>query len=232
MHYVISDIHGCYEKYRAILQAIRLRDTDTLYVLGDVVDRGPDGIRILQDMMGRANVYPILGNHEFMAAYCLRFLMQEIRQDTIAQLNGTETAALADWFANGGEGTLKAFTALPTEGREDILDYLGEFTLYETVQVGGKQYVLIHAGLANFVPGKSLDDYDPADFLEGRPDYSIACWPDRILISGHTPTGLIPGNPNPNRIYHGNRHIAIDCGCCFGGALAALCLDTGEEFYV
>ena len=69
MHYVISDIHGCYEKYRGILQAIRLRSEDTLYVLGDVVDRGPDGIRILQDMMGRANVYPILGNHEFMAAY-------------------------------------------------------------------------------------------------------------------------------------------------------------------
>lgn len=232
MHYVIGDIHGCYEKYRAILQTIRLRDRDTLYVLGDVIDRGPDGIRVLRDMMGRANVYPILGNHEFMAAVCLQFLMQEIRDDTIAQLNGTETAALADWFANGGEVTLKAFTALPMEAREDILDYLGEFTLYENVQAGGQQYVLIHAGLANFVPGKPLDDYDPADFLEGRPDYSVAPWPDRILVSGHTPTRLIPGNSNPDRIYRGNRHIAIDCGCCFGGHLAALCLDTGEEFYV
>ena len=158
--------------------------------------------------------------------------MQEIRDDTIAQLNGTETAALSDWFANGGEDTLKAFTALPMEAREDILDYLGEFTLYETVQAGKEKYVLIHAGLANFVPGKPLDDYDPADFLEGRPDYSRALWPDRTVISGHTPTRLIPNNASPDRIFHGNRHIAIDCGCCFGGYLAALCLENEEEFYV
>ena len=33
-------------------------------------------------------------------------------------------------------------------------------------------------------------------------------------------------------IYRKNNHIAIDCGACFpGGRLAAICLDTGEEFY-
>lgn len=47
MIYVCSDIHGNYEKYRALIEKISLRDEDTLYVLGDVIDRGPEGVRIL-----------------------------------------------------------------------------------------------------------------------------------------------------------------------------------------
>lgn len=71
MIYATSDIHGCAEKYQALLERIRFSAADTLYVLGDVIDRGPDGVAILQDMMLRPNVLPILGNHEFMAAMCL-----------------------------------------------------------------------------------------------------------------------------------------------------------------
>ena len=48
-----------------MLSQLSLRPDDTLYILGDVIDRGPDGVKILQDMMARPNVVPILGNHEF-----------------------------------------------------------------------------------------------------------------------------------------------------------------------
>lgn len=40
MIYAVSDIHGCYEKYVQLLEIIRFSEGDTLYVLGDVVDRG------------------------------------------------------------------------------------------------------------------------------------------------------------------------------------------------
>ncbi len=53
MRYVISDIHGCYEQYRLLLEKIRFSDNDRLYVLGDAVDRGPEPIKVLQDMMRR-----------------------------------------------------------------------------------------------------------------------------------------------------------------------------------
>ena len=43
MTYVMSDIHGCYEKYRAMLENIEFAADDTLYVLGDVLDRGRTG---------------------------------------------------------------------------------------------------------------------------------------------------------------------------------------------
>ena len=43
--YVISDIHGEYERFMELLEEIELKDTDTLYVLGDVLDRGEHPIK-------------------------------------------------------------------------------------------------------------------------------------------------------------------------------------------
>lgn len=55
---------------------------------------------------------------------------------------------------------------------------------------------------------------------------------DAFVITGHTPTQTIEDNPRPGFIYRKNNHIAIDCGAHYpGGRLAAICLETGEEFY-
>lgn len=40
MIYVMSDIHGCYEQFMIMLKKIHFTDTDILYILGDVIDRG------------------------------------------------------------------------------------------------------------------------------------------------------------------------------------------------
>ena len=232
MTYVIADVHGDYEKYRRMLETIALSEQDTLYVLGDVVDRGPEPIKILQDMMARPNVMPILGNHEFMAAYCLKRLLVEITDESIANLDAGTFQGLQNWFENGGQTTLRQFHALPQEERRDVLDFLCDFSLYEEVTVGGRDYLLVHAGLENFSPDRPLEDYEPYEMLFSRPDYERPYFPDKIVVTGHTSTRSIPGNPRPGRIFKGNNHIAIDCGCGYGGLLGAICLDTGEEFYV
>lgn len=82
MIYVISDIHGCYE-YIELLEKIRFSKEDELYVPGDVVDWGPEPIKVLQDMMLRPNVYPILGNHDYMALKILRKMNVEIREENV-----------------------------------------------------------------------------------------------------------------------------------------------------
>ncbi len=104
--------------------------------------------------------------------------------------------------------------------------------MYAEVCAGGKHYILAHAGLGNFSPEKRLEDYSLEELAFSRTDYSKALFQDKILVTGHTPTSLISENPKPGYIYRGNHHIAIDCGCGFGGRLGAICLDTGEEFYV
>ena len=82
--YVISDIHGMYDKFLKMLDKLGFNDDDTLYVLGDVLDRGPNPIKVLQKMMEMPNVIPIVGNHELMAMECLDFLVEEITRVGVA----------------------------------------------------------------------------------------------------------------------------------------------------
>ncbi len=232
----MSDIHGCFDKYQAMLRELDFSSRDTLYVLGDVIDRGPDGVKILQDMNARPNVIPILGNHEFTAAICLPWLMEEVTDQSLDKLDETQLAALSEWIANGGGPTLRALKELSQEERQDILEYLREMELYAEVDAGGRPFVLVHAGLENFAPGKPLSSYQLSDFILGRPIMEKDYFSDKFLVFGHTPVRLLrqqAGQPLSDKIFRRGNQIAIDCGCVFkGGQLGCLCLDTMEEFYV
>lgn len=229
MTYVLSDIHGHFGKYQKMLETIRFSSGDTLYVLGDVIDRGPDGIKILLDMMARPNVIPILGNHEFTAAMCLPWLIKEVTDESIEGLGSDQTAVLAEWITNGGGITLRELKQLDRQEREEILEYLQEMDVYAEVMAGDRRFVLVHAGLGRFAPDKSLDSYELTDLLFGRPDLEKPCFEDKYLIFGHTPTRLLSGQ---DRILSRGTMIDIDCGCGFDGPLGCLCLETMEEFYV
>lgn len=217
------------------MQAIDLCPDDALYVLGDVIDRGPDGCKVLLDMMGRPNIIPILGNHEFTAAVCLPWLLEEVTDRSLADLDDTRLAALQEWIVNGGGPTLRGLKELSRAEREDVLEYLWEMELYAEVEAGGRKFILSHAGLDHFSPDKPLEDYELADFLFCRPKPEEDFWSDRYLVYGHTPTRLLRaqmGQPLSDDILCWGRQIAIDCGCGFDGTLGCICLDTMEMFYV
>ena len=198
MQYAVSDIHGCYDKYVELLRRLDLRPTDTLYVLGDMIDRGPDGLKILLDISLRPNIIPFLGNHEYAALTCLPWLMEEL-----------------------------------TEARQDVLDILEDLTVYEETEAGGREFVLVHAGLGGFSPDKALDDYQLDELILSRPEPGQDYFPDKYLVFGHTPTPYYTGvRPEDARIYRKDMMIAIDCGCVSGGPLGCICLDTLEEIYV
>jgi len=232
MHYAIGDLHGCYEQYQAMLRLIDFQATDTLYVLGDVLDRGPRPIDILLDMAARPNVVPILGNHEYMAALVLEKLLVTIDESNAENhLDQQLMSNLQFWLLNGGQSTLAQIHTLSMDDRQLVADYLAEFSLYETCRVNGREYVMVHAGLAGFSPEKQLDDYELPDLLFTAPNYQAQYYPDKWLITGHTPTFKIdPGCEGA--IYRQNRHIAIDCGLVYGKTLGAFCLDTEACFYV
>lgn len=232
MIYVMSDLHGCYEKYLKMLEKIKLSDKDALYILGDVVDRGDGGIKILLDMMQRSNVIPILGNHDFMAYTVLTKFNVEITDDNYdKQLDGDAMEMFSEWMFNGGTPTCRAFTKLDAATRESVLEYISEFEVYEELEVNGRSFVLVHGGLAGFEADKALDEYSIDEMIWGRCDYARQYYPDRYLVTGHTPTHNIDPEYS-GRIYKKNNHIAIDCGEAFGGRLGCICLDTLEEFYI
>lgn len=226
MIYVMSDLHGCHEKYIAMLDKIRFSEKDTLYILGDAVDRGEGGIKILQDMMQRPNIKPLLGNHDDWALKILRML-KDPQKDGLTE---TDTSLLATWLSDGGKPTFTAFAGLSEEEQQNILTYLDSFGLYEELTVSDKKYFLAHS-----VPSKrkmqNLAARKTEDFTFSEPEYEKEYFSDTYIVTGHTPTGFIDRNSR-GRIWHGNRHIAIDCGAVFGNPLACLCLDTMEEYYI
>ncbi len=230
--YVMSDIHGEYDRFCELLKIIDLKDDDLLYILGDVVDRGPNPIKILLKLMKMPNVICLVGNHELMALECLKFLMKEISDMSIEELDAEMLDNILTWQINGSSTTIAEFRKLTPETQQEVIDFIREFLIWEELTVNGKDYLLVHAGLDNFSPEKDIEDYSLHDLVWADVDYEKPYFEDITVINGHTPTQTITGNPRPGYIYKKNNHIDIDCGACFeGGRLAALCLDTGEEFY-
>ena len=232
MIYAVADIHGCYEEFLQLLDKINFTDEDEMYIVGDMVDKGPDPIKLVQDLMMRPNVYPILGNHDFAVITVLRKFNAEITEENVeTHLRTEDMQNYMHWLADGGPTTAKQFTELDREDRQAVLDYLEDSATYEEVTAGGRDYVLVHAGLNNFSPDKALDEYHFSDLTLYRPDYSKRYFEDKYVVTGHTPTFKIRPDGEP-LVYEEHGHIAIDCGCIYGLKLAAYCLDTQEVFYV
>lgn len=231
--YVTSDIHGEYDLFIRLLEKIQLKDDDTLYVLGDMVDRGPHPIKTLLKLMEMPNVLCLVGNHELMAIECLDFLMQEITDTALESLDEKMLDNLVTWQYNGSRTTIEEFRQLNRTTQAEIIEYIKDFLIYEELKVSDKDYLLVHGGLGNFYPGKDIEEYSIKELVWDRAEYDITYFSEKYVITGHTPTQDIPGNPNPGYIFKGNNHIALDCGCNRpDGRLAAICLDTMEEYYV
>lgn len=234
MRYIVSDIHGCYEEYMELLEKINFSDEDELYVLGDSMDRGPEPIKVIQDMMSRINVIYILGNHDHMMLSSLKKLAVEVTESNYENhLEADDLLNYYYWVQDGGRVTSRQFARLSREEQQDILEYLEEALVYEVLEEKGNRYVLVHAGIKDFSEDKELDEYGFSDFIYWRTDYEKRYYQsDHIyVVTGHTPTMLIRSDGQP-RVYQGNGHIAIDCGCVFGGNLAAYCVETGQVCYV
>ncbi len=231
--YVMSDIHGEYDKYLRMLNKIRFSDNDDLIILGDVVDKGSQPIELLRDMMMRPNVYPIMGNHDLLALDVLRKLAVDITEENAeSQVDITVMNELIDWLYEGGKTTYDEFVRLDKEEREEVIEYLSEFSYYEVIDVGEKTFILVHAGLGNFRPDKKLSEYSVEELIMYRTDPEKKYFDDDsvYVVTGHTPTLIYSGKPE---IYRSHNNICIDCGAVSEcGRLACLCLDTMEEFYV
>ena len=222
MTYVMANLHGEYEKFKALLSQISFSDNDLLYVLGDVVDYGTESMELIADLSVRVNVYPVAGEHDFLAARMLAGFSKMLESG--ATPDPSYIAEMTAWVQNGGQPTLEAFRALDAEQREGVLEYLQEMTLFEEVTVRGTEYLLVHAGIADYDPDADLYDYQPEDFFSATPSRTSAPVAGKTLIVGHLPT-------ESGRIERGEGCIFIDCGAYQGGQLACLCLENGKEYY-
>lgn len=227
MIYVVSDLHGNYEKFKSLLCEINFKESDTMYILGDIVDHGEDPIGLICDISMRYNVLPILGECDYRALPLLEELDRMLRGNAP---DPEIIPRLAEWMQEGGKSTIEGFKALDEDMREGVIDYISDMALYEELTVKGQKYLLMHAGIADFDPDAELDEYMPEDFITEALDPDAKYFDDTVMIVGHTYTGELG---KAGRIYHApSGNIFIDCGGELGETIGCLRLDDGKEFYV
>lgn len=218
MHYVLGDIHGMEQRFDSVLEQIQPGSEDSLYILGDVVDRGSRGIALLRRIMDMEHTHMLLGNHEYM-------MLQAVEHPT------SRTIGL--WYRNGGAVTHESFKRLSKEERFALLDFLHTLPLQFSLTVEGKAFLLVH--------GVPVDWYEPGDqWYDGPAEFAVwerlerGDWKktDRTLIFGHTPTAYYQ-RQLPMELWYGKNMIGIDCGAPYGeeGRLACLRLEDGAVFY-
>lgn len=224
MIYVMSDIHGNSKRFESIMQQINLQPEDTLYILGDIVDRNPNGIEILRQIMQMGNVKMLLGNHEYMMLRAC---------DPKKELDDWEKRqAINLWYRNGGFVTHSALEDISKNNRQEIFDFLHNIPLNIKIEVNNRKYLLVHAS--------PMENYSWVH-REYKTKEEFALWhrwnecdavPDGYtLIFGHTPTSYFQENI-PLEIWQSNNAIGIDCGCAYSaGRLACIRLDDMQVYY-
>lgn len=233
MVYVTSDLHGCnLAEFQLLLKKAGFTDEDFLFILGDVIDRGPHGIEWLLWLLEQTNAQLILGNHEALMLAC-SFLFEEVTEENLDRLTAEQLMLVESWMENGGSSTMSALRTLLKDDPESvhsIVDYLEDAPLYDTVQVNGRDFILVHAGLGNFDPERSLDEYEPDEVLHTRPSQETRYFDDATVIFGHSPVSYLGGEDG--KALHTDTWICIDTGAAMGKSPMLLCLDTMEEFYM
>jgi len=231
MIYCISDIHGCYDEFMELLRKIDFSPDDTLYVLGDAIDRGPESIKCLRYIMGASNIHLLMGNHEQMM---FEALTSDYEKDDSLMLN---------WLRNGGTVTLSEFCKLSEEEIITIMDYIRNLPYLAQVKIGEQNYVLVHAGLnvadISVTGGVSTAKVLPLQNFHDlvwirKKFYDKKALPRSITVFGHTPIPTIEKR-NDGKVWRDNRFndkIGIDGACVHGGNLLALRLDDMAEFAV
>jgi serine/threonine protein phosphatase 1 len=211
--FAVGDIHGCSRTFRVLVEdVIELQPGETLFLLGDYLDRGPDSAGVLDLIFSLQEkgclVHPILGNHEQML---------------LDALESREAETL--WLYNGGSATLESFDVC--NAAEIPARYLGFLRSLPTCRMAG-EYVFVHAGL----------DFDREDPLAETPDRVMlwggerltGCSPivGRTVVVGHWVESVESITASL-----ATGCIRLDNGCYQVGrpgfgALAALNLDTRE----
>ena len=138
---------------------------------------------------------------------------------------------LTRYQADGGDVTLKAMQKLSKENQQDILDYLRDCPLYETVTAGGKDFILVHAGLDNFSPEKNIEDYTVEELLWAWPELTDVYYKDKMTVFGHTPTVSF-GKEYDGKIIKTDTWIDIDTGAGFGREPVLLRLEDMREYRI
>ena len=219
--YAVSDIHGHYDLFLRGLVEISFTAQDYLWCLGDMIDKGPDGIRILQHIMKHDNMDLLIGNHEFM-------LLNSVDEHGKKVCNGKDAHLWLD--VNGGWSTFYRYKELHAEERIGLLDWLKQRYVVRMVEIEGQTYCLTHSFYNHRCEDKCYCDMPYSDvwnitwssiWREDPFTHALDIYSDYeyTFICGHVPVQIARAGEDPeedSNVLKSLRHdnlINIDGGC-------------------
>ncbi|SFG20737.1 serine/threonine protein phosphatase 1 [Novosphingobium sp. CF614] len=224
--YAIGDVHGCADELRQLLDMIAIDHAErgpaaqTVILLGDLVNRGPDSARAIgyaRDLLASGVGRLLKGNHEELFVLAAR---------------GDRQAARA-LMSNGGLATLMSFGLAEEEinrgSYADLVTLLKRrlprdvVTLLDAAEdkIAIGDYLFVHAGIR---PGLPIAEQEGADlrwireeFLDSQVDHGA------MIVHGHTVEKAIVECEN---------RIGIDTGAYKSGVLSAIGLEGAQRWFL
>lgn len=213
---VVGDVHGCLEELRELLEKVKyLPLVDRLIFVGDLIDRGPDPAGVVRFCRER-DLECTMGNHEyqFLRWYkgnkhlTKRQGYEEFTDEDVSYINRMPySLKLSDdlWVVHAG---VKPNLPLDKQAKDDLI-----FLRYTD---SDRNFI----SLRKISKGKGEGAMFWTEFWEGPAS----------IIYGHNVHSY--ENPLVTEVAPGVKCYGIDTGCCFGGRLTALIVETGEMVQV
>lgn len=226
MRIVVGDTHGCIEEFDELMKLVSFKKgTDTVYMLGDLVDRGPDSRGMIQRAK-EYNAIVIKGNHE----------EKHVRY----KKNKTSIEALPKYFRD--------IHHTFTDEEIEWMDKLPIMHRLTTAKGTPSETLLVHAGIE---PGLGISKQTNNVLRLQYVDPKTGCaakkqdmytkpvgyeeWVNvakRWNIKNSVLYGHIVYSYNSPEVTHTNDKshvmIGLDTGCCFGGHLSGVIVETSE----
>ena len=209
--FVITDIHGCYKTFRQLLDKIDFTKNDQLFILGDLINRGPYSDKVIDHIKklikNDFQIFPLRGNHEQLVLATHRTSPKHL-QNYLKKQNSYQLLNLDGFLKN------KYFNFLK------ILPYYYKLD----------NCYLVHAGFNFEGPEPFKDSRSMLWIRNFKADEKIL--DGKFIVHGHDPKSM----EEINRALHFNNPILpLDNSCTqpdrigFGNLLC-LNLDTKELF--
>lgn len=214
MTYVIAGLHGSLEKYESLKKSAGIKDTDTVYVIGGIAE---GDLSLLDELSMCANVYPVMAKPDLTALKMLGGFDRMLRDGSSP--TPEFIAEMQAWMTEGGQSVLEAFRELDADAREGVLDYLGDFTCFEEAELGGKSYLLLSSGIADFDKDADLYELEPSAFIDCPLVLENTYYTNKTIITADA--GI-----DCSAVVRANNNVCIGCR-----SAVALRLDDLSEFY-
>ena len=149
--FIISDLHGNGEIYNTIISYLENLSNDddiTLYINGDLIDRGLDTFYMLNDVYerchgkGNIKINYLGGNHELMFYHACK-----------SKKRGKPLDNRSDWIRNGGWILKEELNLLEDEITYKFQDFIGNLKIYEVLpdKIKKNQILLVHAAAPRII---------------------------------------------------------------------------------